>query len=87
MSHLDTETYRKLVLKPVEECLMSSRDGIDGFTSNSFYQALRTELTRADADTGLIEAPDDLCCAIDEAAWRILDSMEHNRDLGFGASS
>lgn len=87
MSHLDTETYRKLVLRPVEDCLLSSREEIEGFTSQNLYQAIRTELTRADTETGLIEASDNLCSAIDEAARRILDNMEHNRDLGFGASS
>ena len=86
MAKLDTISYRSFVLKPVEDCFINSRDQIEDFSSYGFYQALRSELNRADPDTGLIELSDDICCAIDEAATRIMEHMDHNKDLGFGAA-
>ncbi len=87
MSKVDTECYRELVLRPVETCLMECRDSIANFTPFNLSRALRTELTRADVETGLIEVSDDICCEIDAAADRVMDFMASHRDLGFGASS
>jgi hypothetical protein len=87
MAKLDISSYRSLVLGPVEDCMISSRESGDGYSSYSFYQALRSELTRADMETGLIELPADFCEAVDQAAGRIIDHMHTHRDLGFGASS
>jgi hypothetical protein len=87
MARLDTESYRRFVLEPVEKCFLETRDSIPYFTSFNFYQALRSELLRADPDSGMIEVEDDLCSEIDHAAERITDHMESNHDLGFGASS
>lgn len=86
MAKLDIESYRRMVLKPVEDCFMQSREPSTDFSSFGFYQALRSEMTRADAETGLIEVSDDLSREIDNAALRILEHMEHNKDLGFGAA-
>jgi hypothetical protein len=88
MACLDMNSYRELVLRGVENCLIDSRDLIPGFTSFSLNQAIRSELTdRADPYTGLIEVTNDLCCEMDMAADRILDHMSLHRDLGFGRSS
>ena len=75
MSQVDIECYRELVLKPVESCLTDCRDSIHGFTSYNLSQALRSELTRADVDTGVLEISDDICCEIDAAADRVMDHM------------
>jgi hypothetical protein len=81
------ESYRKMVLKPVESYFIECRDTIPGFTSFGLYQALRTEMTHVDVDTGLIEVSDDLCAAIDSVAEHITEHMKVNHDLGFGKSS
>ena len=87
MARLDMESYRHLVLEPVEKCFLETRDTIPYFTSFNFYQALRSELLRVDPESGMIEVEEDLSFEIDHAAERITDHMKSNHDLGFGASS
>lgn len=86
MAKLDIDSYRRNILKPVEDCLMETREHSDGFSSFGLYQALRSEMTRADPETGLIEVSDDLSREIDKVTLRVLDHMKHNKDLGFGAA-
>ena len=86
MSKVDIECYRELVLKPVESCLTDCRDGISGFTSYNLSQAMRSELTRADVETGMLEISDDICCEIDAAADMVIDHMSFHHDLGLGSS-
>ncbi len=86
MSKVDIECYRELVLRPVESCLTDCRDSIAGFTSYNLSQALRSELTRADVETGLLEISDDICCEIDAAADRVIDHMACHHDFGSGIS-
>ncbi len=86
MSMVDMECYRELVLKPVESCLTECRDSIPGFTSYNLSQAIRSELTKADVETGMLMISDDICCEIDAAADRVIEFMACHRDLGVGAS-
>ncbi len=86
MSKVDMNCYRELVLKPVENCLSDCRDSIPFFTSYNLSQAIRSELTRADVETGLIEISDDICCEVDAAADRVIDHMTRHHDMGVGVS-
>lgn len=87
MARIDMETYRRMVLKDVESCILTISDSIPDYTTLRFYQAMRTELTHvSDPETWLVNTPDDYCIAVDEASSRIMGYMEQNKVMGFGAA-
>ena len=84
MAKISMDDYRAKYLQEVEKRLLARKETIPHFTTHLLSDAIRAEMTRADADTWEIEVPDDRERAMGEAEQRILEFMRLNRDLGVG---
>ncbi len=83
---IDSSEYRQRYLKEVEERIIAKKESIPHFSSQNLHEAIMSELNRADAETWLIEIPDNREQALKEAEERIIESMKTNVDLGVGKS-
>ncbi|MGD8351467.1 MAG: hypothetical protein PVG55_00575 [Nitrospirota bacterium] len=87
MARIDVEQYRQMYLKEVQDRIIAKKDQISNYSSKLLNDALLEEINmKADPETWEVEVPDDKEAALGDAEKRVLDIMQHNKDLGVGKS-